>query len=192
MLFAKLWLKRSVLVVGVVATLAGSWAGYLRLSGNFHAIEDGIIYRSGQMSGEQFENRIKDYGIRAIINFRGNNAGKSWYDDEMKASDAAGVQHIDFPLSANREVSDDELTRLEELLRDAPRPLLIHCEGGADRSGFASALYMLVVAKRPGKEAAEQLSFRYGHFPWFTSSTAAMDRTFERILARNSTVSIKQ
>lgn len=182
---AMLWLRRFGLTVGILAAGAGGWAGYLRLTGNFHPIEAGVIYRSGQLSGSQFADRIEENGIRTIINLRGNNIGQPWYDAEMKASQAAGVQHVDFALSAGRELTDDQVTQLTGLLRDSPRPVLIHCEAGADRSGVASALYKLLVAKRPAQEASEQLSFRYGHFPWLTSRTAAMDRTFERVASRS-------
>jgi len=68
-------LKRAVLTVGLFAVLAGSWAGYLRLIGNFHAVEEGVIYRSAQLSGDEFQSRIRAYGIRTIINLRGKNSG---------------------------------------------------------------------------------------------------------------------
>ena len=68
-------LKRAVLTVGLFAASAGNWAGYLRLSGNFHAVEEGVIYRSAQLSGDDFQNRIRTYGIRTIINLRGENSG---------------------------------------------------------------------------------------------------------------------
>jgi uncharacterized protein (TIGR01244 family) len=181
---AVLWLRRFGLTAGIVAGVAGGWAGYLRLSGNFHPIEAGVIYRSGQLSGPQFAERIEENGIRTIINLRGDNTGQPWYDAEMEASKAARVRHVDFPLSAGRELTDEQVTQLTTLLRDSPRPVLIHCEAGADRSGVASALYKLLVAKRPAQEASEQLSFRYGHFPWLTSRTAAMDRTFDRVASR--------
>ncbi|WP_244499788.1 dual specificity protein phosphatase family protein [Tardiphaga robiniae] len=179
---ALLWLKRFGQAVGIVSALAGGWAGYLRLSGNFHPIEEGVIYRSGQLSGLQFADRIEDNGIRSIINLRGDNTGQPWYDAEMKASRAAGVRHVDFPLSAGRELTDDQVRQLTAMLQDLPRPILVHCEAGADRSGVVSALYKLLVAKRPAEEAAGQLSFRYGHFPWLASRTAAMDRTFARVM----------
>lgn len=175
------WLKRFGATIGLLAALALGWAGYLRLSGNFHAVEDGIVYRSGQLSGAQFANRIHDNGIRTVINLRGNNTGRSWYDDEMRASAAAGAEHIDFPISAGKELTDDQVSALAALLTGSPRPILIHCEAGADRTGLASALFELLVAKRPAETASAQLSFRYGHFPWLGSSTVAMDRTFQRV-----------
>ncbi|WP_213741181.1 dual specificity protein phosphatase family protein [Bradyrhizobium sp. dw_411] len=177
------WLKRLGAVAGVIIALTGTWAGYLRLSGNFHAVEEGAIYRSGQLSGSQFSNRIRENGIRTIINLRGNNAGSLWYDDEMKASAAAGVEHVDFPISASRELTNDQVSQLLGLLRTSARPILIHCEAGADRTGLASALYKLVVEKRPPSEAAAQLSFRYGHFPWLGNSTIAMDITLARVVS---------
>lgn len=169
--------------MGVVALLLSGWAGYLRLSGNFHVVVDGAVYRSGQLSGAQFATRIRDNGIRTIINLRGNNAGRRWYDDEIKASNAAGVGHIDFPISASRPLTDHQIAQLVGLLATSPRPILIHCEGGADRTGLASALSKLTIDGSPPSEAAAQLSFRYGHFPWFWSGTSAMDSTFARAVS---------
>ncbi|QUS42189.1 protein tyrosine phosphatase [Tardiphaga alba] len=168
----------------MAALLAGSWAGYLRLTGNFHPIENGVAYRSGQLSGDQFVYRIRVNSIRTIVNLRGSNPGRSWYDDEIKASTATGVVHIDFPISSGRELTDDQIVQLTTHLRTAARPILIHCEAGADRTGLTAALYQLVIAGRSTTEASQQLSFRYGHFPWLGSSTVAMDKTFDRVVAR--------
>lgn len=178
------WLKRFGQTIAVIAALTGGWAGYLRLSGNFHPIEDGAAYRSGQLSGDQFIERIRANGIRTIINLRGNNAGRGWYDDEIKASTAAGVAHIDFPISSGRELTEAQIAQLTGHLRTAARPILIHCEAGSDRTGLTAALYQLVIAGKSAAEASQQLSFRYGHFPWLGSSTIAMDNTFERVAAQ--------
>jgi protein tyrosine/serine phosphatase len=152
------------------------------LTGNFHAVDEGAAYRSGQLSGSQFSTRIRENRIRTIINLRGENGGSPWYDDELKASNSAGVSHVDFPISASRELTDQQVTQLAELLATSPRPILIHCDGGADRSGLASALYVTVDGSSQS-EAAAQLSFRYGLFPWFGSGTVAMDVTFARAVS---------
>jgi protein tyrosine/serine phosphatase len=178
------WLKRVGQIVGVVALLAGAWAGYLRVSGNFHAIDEGVIYRSGQLSGSQFSEEIRKYGIKTILNLRGNNIGRSWYDDEIKASNAARIRHIDYPISSGTDLTDNQVAELTDILRTAPRPILIHCEAGSDRTGLISALYKLLVARRPVEESSRQLSFRYGHFPWLGSQTVAMDRTFDRVASK--------
>src|SRR5262249_28381673 len=56
-------------------------------------------------------------------------------------------------------------------------PALVHCKSGADRAGFAAALYLLMVEKRPLDEAARQLSLLYGHFPF--AKTGILDAFFE-------------
>lgn len=173
-------LRRCALAAGLVLALGGGWAGYLRISGNFHAVEEGVLYRSAQLSLDQFERNIRAHGIKT------ENANEDWYKEELKAASATMVRHIDFPLSAVREVSDEKLGKLAELFRDSPRPILVHCEGGADRSGLASALFELIIAKRPAPVASAQLSFRYGHFPWLGSRTVAMDKSFERLAARET------
>jgi hypothetical protein len=71
---------------------------------------------------------------------------------------------------------------LIELLHSAPRPALVPCYRGADRSGLAAALYEYLVEKRSADISAMQLSFWYGHFPWIGSWTSAMDRAFWKLV----------
>jgi protein tyrosine/serine phosphatase len=114
---------------------------------------------------------------------RGENADQ-WYLDERRVSVEAGVNYVDFGLSSGDDLTDEQLDQLVTILRDAPHPVLVHCFAGADRSGLVSAAYQLVVGNLPPEEAAGQLLFWYGHFPWLRSHTAAMDRSFERLAAR--------
>ena len=46
----------------------------------------------------------------------------------------------------------------------AQRPMLIHCKSGADRSGLAAALYLILVCDAPVATALRQLHWRYLHF----------------------------
>lgn len=179
-----LWRQALAVVLiglGVVAAGAGAWAGYLRLTGNIHEVEPGRVYRSGQLWPSQLASLLQEKGIRTVINLRGENPGRDWYDDEIRVTTAAGVRHVSLPMSANVEPSEELLARLIATLGSAQQPMLIHCEAGADRSGLASALYKLINKGEEPAEADRQLSFRYGHFPWLTSRTGAMDRTFWRV-----------
>jgi len=175
--------KVAALSVAAMAVAAVTWAGYLRVTGNFHEIVPGLFYRSAQLDAGALANAIQIYGIRTVINLRGRNSDQ-WYADERRVSAQAGVRHIDFGLSSGGDLTDNQLDQLVTILKEAPQPVLVHCFAGADRSGLVSAAYQLVVGKLPPKEAASQLSFWYGHFPWLRSHTAAMDRSFERLVAR--------
>jgi len=169
----------SVMLACIVAP--AGWAGYLRLSGNIHTVDPDVAYRSAQLTPAQLADLVRDKHLRAVINLRGASPGSRWYDDELAVTTQAGVQHFDLHLSANAEPNDSLLAQLRRFLRDVPRPFLLHCEGGADRSGLASALYELDVLGFAPEVADNQLTFRYGHFPWLTSKTGAMDRTFWRV-----------
>ena len=79
------------------------------------------------------------------------------------------------------------MARISALLRSAPKPVLIHCQSGADRSGLVAALYEYTIAARPLEEAQEQLSLLFGHFPYLWSRTGAMDE-----VSKSSCVRIPQ
>lgn len=184
------WRRRATRAVAtaILAGIAGAsgWAGYLRLSGNIHTIDPGVAYRSAQLGPAKLAELVRNKHLRAVINLRGASPGTRWYEDELAVTTRAGVQHFDLRLSANAEPSDSLVSQLRRLLREVPRPFLLHCEGGADRSGLASALYDLDARALTPDVADQQLTFRYGHFPWLTSKTGAMDRTFWRIAKAQS------
>ncbi len=155
---------------------------YLQLSGNFHTVLPGELYRSAQVSPEQIATHRTEQGIRSILNLRGAYPGEAWYDDEISASAAQGIVHADFKLSASTALSPDEVTRLIALMRDLPKPLLIHCRSGADRTGLAASLYLADIAGKGEDEAEAQLSIRFGHFSIpYLSDAYPMDETWERM-----------
>jgi protein tyrosine/serine phosphatase len=55
------------------------------------------------------------------------------------------------------------LLSLIDLFSSIEYPILIHCKSGADRSGFAAAVYLMSVEGWSPEEASAQLSWRYGH-----------------------------
>jgi len=170
------------LALGLTVLSLGGWALGLKLSGNVHAVEQGKLFRAAQLSSDHLTALIRNEAIKTIINLRGENQQDEWYRAELAAATNLGVHYVNLPLSANEEPDDATLKTLIDTMRQAAKPALIHCEGGADRSGLASALYRLVIMGDTPEQAARQLSFRYGHFPWLTSRTGAMDRAFWRVV----------
>ncbi|MFV3127270.1 dual specificity protein phosphatase family protein [Niveispirillum sp. KHB5.9] len=168
---------------GLLAVTAGIglYLGGLQLTGNFHPVVEGALYRSAQPDPAALERYVRDYGIRTVVNLRGGNPDAGWYRAERAASQHLGLTHIDFPMSAKRELTQEQAAQLVALLSKAERPILIHCQAGADRSGLAAALYVAAVAGG-GEEAAErQISLRYGHISLPIAKTFAMDRSFEAL-----------
>ncbi len=133
------------------------------LGANFYEIDPGQYYRSAQLSASQLESYIKQYKIQTVINLRGENPGEAWYRAEADTTRRMNVNLINIGMSANRLPHRQDLIMLLDAFKNAPRPLLVHCQAGADRTGEASALYQLIYMGKPVSEAMKMLSLKYGH-----------------------------
>lgn len=168
--------------MGFVVLAAGGYLYAIQLLGNFHEVVAGQLYRSNQPSNEELVRYTKDHGIKTVINLRGPNESQAWYRGEVETARELGLKHIDFGMSASQELNMDQVNQLVAIMRDAPKPILIDCKAGADRTGLATALYLSRVARLGEKEAESQLSVRYGHIGIpYLSATYAMDRTWENV-----------
>lgn len=172
--------KLAVLVAAAVA-ITGIYLGALQISNNFHETIPGELYRSAQLSPGDLARYSKEYGIRSIINLRGSNEGKPWYNAEVDEAKATGVEHIDFRMSARQELTQAQAGQLIDLMRNAPKPLLIHCRSGSDRTGLATALYVAAIKKGSEFDSEWQLSLAYGHIALPYTAAYAMNKTFEAL-----------
>jgi len=171
-------LKITGLLLLLMVLLAGGYIAYIMATNNFHPITAGEAYRSAQLDRDELAYYIKKYNIRSIVNLRGKNLNKPWYREEAQISAELNVAHYSIGLSASQELKDEDIKRLSEIFKTAPRPVLIHCQAGADRSGLVAAMWKVVVDKEPKSEAKKQLSILYWHIP--IGKASAMDRSFEK------------
>jgi undecaprenyl-diphosphatase len=172
-------LARKVFIAAILLVLfPAGYALTMWEQGNFHEITKGEAYRSAQLNRDEFEYYIKKYHIRSVLNLRGQNSGESWYKDELKVSADHHLVHYDISLSASREPDGEAMQKLLTVFREAPRPILIHCKAGADRSGLVGAMWKVIVDHEPKSVACKQLFILYGHIP--LGETSAMDRFFEK------------
>lgn len=160
--------------------LAALHLAALQIGGNFHPVIDGIAYRSAQPSGDDLARWTAQAGLRSVINLRGSHPGTGWYDAEIGQSAQLGLAHYDFGMSAGQTLTQARAAQLVALLQAAPKPVLIHCKSGADRTGLAAAL--LVAALDGDERAAEaQISFRYGHIALPHTAAWPMDQSWESL-----------
>jgi len=150
---------------------------YVNYDNNFYAVKEGVYYRSAQLDGPSLENHIIAQNIKTVVNLRGANPEKDWYKTEASITQKNGVKLIDIPLSSSQRIKPDEARAYVDLINNSPKPVLVHCLNGSDRTGFISAVYLI----QNGVDeitAARQLAIRYGHFPhgpWI--DTKAMDES---------------
>lgn len=159
-----------------------AYQALLRMTGNFRTVIAGELYRSAQPTREHLQSYVDAAGIRTVINLRGAQPGAEWYDLERDLAAARHLVMIDFPMSAGEPLSAERAAELIALFRRSPKPILLHCKTGADRTGLASVIYASQVADLDEHRAEKELSPIYGHFgiPFF-SPTYAMDRSWEAL-----------
>ena len=167
-----------LLGTGTPCATYAAYCGILAASGNFHPVEAGQLYRSAQLDKAEFGKVIESYHIRSVLNLRGPNPESAWYKDELAAMREHAVDHYDVGISAHQPPTPEQMARILVILRSAAKPLLIHCQAGSDRTGLVAALYRYAVAGEPAEQAVSELSLRFGHFPYLTSKTGAMDDSF--------------
>lgn len=177
---------RWIIAIGVIVLVPvlaiALFLSTLQLFGNFHEIIPGEYYRSAQPTPAKLARYVKKYKIKTVLNLRGLNTKWQWYRDEVAEADKLGIKFVDFKMSARRELTDAQVDQLIEILRDVPKPILVHCKSGSDRTGLVSAIYLFKVAGRKESEAEKQISFRYGHIGIpYLSEAVAMDRNWERL-----------
>lgn len=166
----------------LAAALTAGYLAWLQLTGNVHTVVRGELYRSAQVTAERLRTFQADVGIRSVINLRGADPGAAWYDEEVAAAGALGLVHYDFAMSDRRPFSSADAARLIDLMRAAPKPLLLHCRAGSDRTGLAAALYLAGITGTDVETAEAQLSLRYGHLGIpLLSAAYPMDQSWERL-----------
>jgi len=133
--------------------------------GNLGVVDRDRVIRSAQPTS-QLARWIDLYHLRSVLNLRGGNKSDWWYESEVTTTEARGVTFYDLPLSATRRPTRRELLFLIDVLNRAPYPLLIHCKSGADRTGLASALYLMVKRNQPPEIAEKAFSLDFGHIPF--------------------------
>ena len=179
--------RKALIALLVLLSVPASYvvySGVLQLTGNFHTVIPGEFYRSGQPSGADIAAYKAKYGIKTIINLRGGPRRSKWYREEVETAQRLGIAHFNFYMSPRHIFRPYKAKELLALFEKAEKPILIHCRAGADRSGLASALYLVATGR--GEEAADkQVSLRYGHVGVLhISASRAMPESLERLLPR--------
>jgi len=130
---------------------------------NFHWVLPGEAARAMQAWAGQLGPFLKRRGIRAIINLRGRNDDLNWWKKETQTARSLGIAHLDAMLDSRKLPTRAMLVTLIESFDHAPKPFLLKCSGGQDRTSFAAALYLI---HRDGWSAMEAAQAQFDRFPY--------------------------
>ena len=140
---------------------------------NFYEVADGV-YRANQPSPSHLKS-YKKLGIRSVLSLRGR--AKQSYDlFEDHYCKLLGLNLVYEPISSSSAPKPERLVNIINVMRDIPKPFVVHCKSGADRAGLVSALYLIAEEKRSVEEAKKHLSFKYLHLDF--TKTGILDYFF--------------
>ena len=168
--------RQFVLATVVVALVVGSPLVYsahhntsLR---NFRVVEDGVLYRSGQLTPAGFERVLHDYGIKTVITLRTSRTTALPPDTwEEGICAAKGVNHVRivprvWGADEKGEIPAEQgvQTFLSVLEKKENHPVLVHCFAGIHRTGTMCAIYRMEYQGWSPERAMEEMQL-YGFAP---------------------------
>jgi protein tyrosine/serine phosphatase len=148
---------------------------------NFAQVAPGV-YRSNHPNHDRFA-AYAALGIKTVLNLRGE-ARQPHYLFEVESCRNLGLSLVNVQMAARRAPDRRELLALLDAFATMDRPFLMHCKSGADRTGLAAAIYLLLYDGATIARARKQLSFRYVHIR--RTSTGILDHFLDVYAARTA------
>ncbi|MBB94072.1 MAG: protein tyrosine phosphatase [Rhodobacteraceae bacterium] len=148
---------------------------------NFDEIAPGV-FRSNHPTRKRFE-KMKAMGIHTVLNLRGE-TDSAHYLLEKEICDDLGLTLVNAKLLARGAAVRADILDTIQKLKSLDKPFVMHCKSGADRAGFASAMYLMIVEGKSVAEARRMLSPRYMHIR--NGKVGILDYTLDVYEARNA------
>ncbi|MDL2317158.1 tyrosine-protein phosphatase [Desulfovibrio sp. OttesenSCG-928-A18] len=142
------------------------WAQPVQAPGadNLYQVDRGL-YRAAQPNARGMR-ALEEHGIRTLLNLRSTDS-----DPPLARGTGLSLRHL--PFKAHSIANEDNAVLILQAIRDAQKPLLVHCTHGADRTGFAIAMYRMVEQGWSREEALrEMVQGDFGFHAMFSSIPA--------------------
>lgn len=128
------------------------------------------LYRSEQPDDEAMV-QLQAMGIRASLSLR------EYHSDEDEA-DGTSLKLYRVPMNAG-EINDELVEQALAAIAEAPKPMVIHCWHGSDRTGAIVAMYRMVFQNWPRERAIDE--FVNGGFGYHKSFYPNIERYLETV-----------
>ena len=148
-------------VVVVLAVIICCVLHYHRLPKRLAAVEEGVLYRSGQPSASQVANLVEGFGIRTIIIVREGSSRR--VPNEKETAEQLGVHVVHIPIKSRQAIPDEQVAEFFQYVDDPEhQPALVHCSAGRHRTGYLCAMYRIERQGWSVERALEELySFKF-------------------------------
>jgi hypothetical protein len=158
------------LIVTAIALGVGT-LGYAKLvrpnivPKNFGVVEEGKLYRSGELTPSATERVVVERHIKTIIDLGGYSDDPAADRVAQRTADALGVERRVFRLEGDGTGNPNAYVEALRIITDpAKQPALVHCSAGSQRTGACVLLYREIVQGKPFPGEMSE-AYEHGHDP---------------------------
>jgi protein tyrosine/serine phosphatase len=116
---------------------------------NFHRVDEGL-WRGAQPTAEGFRN-LERMGVRTVVNLR-------TFHSDREGIAGTGLDYEHIHAKAWHAEEEDVVAFLRVATDPARRPVFVHCQHGADRTGLVCAAYRIAVEGWPKERAIREMT----------------------------------
>lgn len=130
---------------------------------NFGVVEEGKLYRAGELSIAAMRKVVEDHGVRTIVDLGACEPGSREDQRAADVADAVGVERYRFQLHGDSTGNPNNYVQALAIMTDpAKQPVLVHCGAGSERTGCAVVLYRAAEQRKSVPESfPETFEFRH-------------------------------
>ena len=131
---------------------------------HFRVVQDGKVYRSGQMSIAALQRTTEEYGIKTVISFDSLKRERPLDAEEEKFCQTHGIRHV--RIRPREWLADEDgnvpaqepVNKFLKVLDDpSAYPVLVHCFAGMHRTGAYCAIYRMEYQRWDNADAMTEL-----------------------------------
>ena len=130
-------------------TRDSSWASGIIITSlhNLYKLNDSI-YRSEQPDADAFH-YLSSIGIKTVLDLRDSHSDTPFFK-------ANSFTYFNVPI-ITRNFNDSEVVQSLRIIKNSPKPILVHCKRGSDRTGLVVAMYRIIFENWSKEKALEEM-----------------------------------
>ncbi len=166
-------LAATVLALVAAAPLVYAMHRNLHLR-NLRVVEEGVLYRSGQLTPAGLERVIHDYNIKTVVTLRASKRNPNDSAQDAWEEEVCAAKKLKFVRIAPRVWGADEKGEipaeqavqefLDVMEKPENHPVLVHCFAGIHRTGTMCAIFRMEYQGWTCERAMEEMQL-YGFAP---------------------------
>jgi protein-tyrosine phosphatase len=123
-------------------------------------VQEGRIYRSGQLHPALIERMLREHNISVIVDLTNDRHPEPFQVAEAETAKSLGIEHRHYPLKGDGTGNIRQYAAAIARIHQASlsnQPVLVHCAAGSQRTGGVIASYRLFVEHAPTADVLKEM-----------------------------------